>query len=38
MGSSLISNSFWSKYNLLNQTFDDGLDLSRSNLKFNYNS
>ena len=38
MSTSLISNAFWSKYNLLNQTFDDGLDLSRSALRFNWDN
>lgn len=32
--SSLITSDFWDRYNLLNQSFSDGLDLSRSKLRF----
>lgn len=34
MSSSLITSAFWDRYNLLNQSFSDGLDLSRSKLRF----
>ena len=34
MSSSLITSAFWERYNLLNQSFSEGLDLSRSKLRF----
>ena len=34
MSSSLITSAFWERYNLLNHSFSDGLDLSRSKLRF----